>query len=138
MVNKLLLLAYPAKDEVLTSFRWAPSYGPPDVYTGDATLTQVSSAINETHYSVIFRCEGCLQWTEGDVTGGAKTSTGQAIIAWAHAEGSPEDGECADTAAVALHETQGILPATFGEGIASEEYEAWAELATSVVPGTCA
>ena len=56
MVNNLLLIAYPQKSQVLTSFRWATEYGPPVLYTGNAKLTQVSSVVNSTHYSVIFRC----------------------------------------------------------------------------------
>lgn len=138
MVNNLLLLAYPNEGEVLTSFRWATTYGPPDVYSGDAELTQVSSSINATHYSVIFRCENCLQWTEGENSGGAYTSTGGMMLGWAHAESSPTDGACADTAGVGKHETQGLLRAAFNEQAAAAEYETWAALATSKVPGSCA
>lgn len=138
MVNNLLLLAYPSEGEVLTSFRWAPTYGPPEVYTGDAELTQVSSSINATHYSVIYRCANCLQWTQGETSGGASTSSGYTMLGWAHTESSPTDGACADTAGVAQHETQGLFRAGFNDQAAAADYEAWAALATSVVPGACA
>lgn len=54
MTNSLLLMAYPYQDQVLTSFRYATGYDNPEVYTGDAKLTQISSMVNSTHYSVIF------------------------------------------------------------------------------------
>ena len=138
MTNNLLLMAYPNEGEVLTSFRWAAEYGPPEVYTGDAVLTQVSSAINETHYSVIFRCENCLQWTQGETNGGASTISGAVMLGWAHAQSSPTDGACADSAGVAQHTTQGLFRATFNEQAAAADYETWAALATSTVPGSCA
>lgn len=138
MVNNLLLMAYPNEGEVLTSFRWATTYGPPEVYTGDAELTQVSSAINSTHYSVIFRCQNCLQWAQGEIEGGSDTSAGFTMLGWAHAEASPTEAGCADTAGVAQHDTQGLLRAQFNEQAAAADYEAWAALATSAVPGSCA
>ncbi|SPO02592.1 uncharacterized protein DNG_05265 [Cephalotrichum gorgonifer] len=138
MVNNLLLLAYPSEGEVLTSLRWAPEYGPPELYTGDAELTQVSSAVNATNYSVIFRCVNCLQWTQGETTGGAATSSGAVMLGWAHAGSSPTNGACADEGVVARHETQGMFRGTLNDQAASADYEAWAALATSPVPGTCA
>ncbi|SPN99068.1 uncharacterized protein DNG_02107 [Cephalotrichum gorgonifer] len=138
MPNNLLLMVYPNENEVLTSFRWATKYSPPELYTGDAELTQVSSAINETHYSVIFRCQNCLQWNQGETSGGASTSTGGAMLGWAHAATSPTEGACPDDAVLERHENNGLIDAKFNEQVASSNYESWAALANSTVPGTCA
>jgi len=137
MVNNLLLLAYPHNDQVLTSFRWANEYGPPELYTGEATLTQISSTINDTAFSLIFRCEGCLQWKQGDIEGSAATTSGLAVTGWAHAKANVRNPDCADTAGVGRHDTQGILPARFDAEAASSDYEEWVELATETVSGTC-
>lgn len=71
MTSNLLLMAWPYEGEILTSFRFSSGYAMPDVYAGNATLTQISSAVNATHYTLLFRCQGCLAWNHngGDGVG---------------------------------------------------------------------
>ncbi|PKS12504.1 hypothetical protein jhhlp_000711 [Lomentospora prolificans] len=137
MVNNLLLLAYPHNDQVLTSFRWADGYSPPGPYTGEAHLTQISSVVNDTSFSVIYRCQGCLQWKQGETEGAVSTSAGLAVTGWAHATANVRDPDCADSAGTAQHTTQGIMGAQLSNEAASRSYEQWAQLATDVVRGTC-
>lgn len=137
MVNNLLLVAYPQQGQVLTSFRWATEYGPPALYTGDAKLTQISSIVNTTHYSVIFRCQNCLKWRQGGEEGAAPTSAGFLVLGWCHATTNPTNGACANNAAVRRHTTEGIFGAVFNSAAANPSYSAWAAKATSTVSGNC-
>lgn len=137
MVSSLLLLAYPSGNQVLTSFRWATDYAPPALYTGNAKLTQVSSTVNSTHYSVIFRCRDCLAWDQDGEKGSAPTSVGFMVLGWAHSTTAPTNAGCADTAGVRIHSSQGMFGAVYGEDIASPSYSAWAAKATNTVSGSC-
>ncbi|KAK0644235.1 hypothetical protein B0T16DRAFT_460312 [Cercophora newfieldiana] len=138
MVGSLLLLAYPSNGKVLTSFRWATDYAPPGVYTGAAKLTQVSSVVNSTHYSVIFRCRDCLAWDQDGEAGSAPTSVGFMVLGWAHSANAPSNAGCADTAGVRIHSSQGLFGAVYGDDIASPLYSSWAAKATNTVTGSCA
>jgi len=137
MTNNLLLMAWPNQDQVLTSFRWASDYVAPSLYAGDATLTQVSSKINSTHYSVIFRCKNCLEWSQNGTAGAAKTSEGYLVIGWCLASSSPSSPTCPSAAKVGRHDTQGIFGATFADSVAAPAYSSWAAKATAVVAGSC-
>jgi len=130
MTSSLLLLAYPSGNKVLTSFRWATDYAPPAVYTGDAKLTQVSSTVNSTHYSVLFRCQNCLSWSQGGETGAAPTSVGFLVLGWAHSNTAPSNGACADTARVGIHSSQGMFGAEVTEDMEKPLYSEWAAKAT--------
>lgn len=137
MNGNLLLLAYPQDDKVLTSFRFSSGYALPEVYAGEATLTQISSTVADDSFSVLFRCEGCLAWDHEGVTGNATTSSGRLIMGWAQGQESPTDGACPDDLSVVQHEAQGIWGAALDENAASSEYETWAALATEEVTGDC-
>ncbi|BCS19750.1 cellobiose dehydrogenase [Aspergillus puulaauensis] len=137
MNSNLLLLAYPQDDQVLTSFRFSSGYAMPEVYAGEATLTQISSSVEADSFSVLFRCEGCLAWDHEGVTGNATTSNGRLILGWAQGQDSPTDAACPDDLSVVQHEGQGIWVGTLDENAASSEYETWAELATEEVTGDC-
>ena len=131
-------MAYPYNDEVLTSFRFATGYDLPDVYSGDATLTQISSSINETHYSVIFRCQGCLSWDHDGATGSVSTSAGTLVLGWCNALPAPENPECADTVDIVQHDNgQSIFGAVLDSNAANPSYTEWAALATNTVTGSC-
>jgi len=137
MVNNLLLIAYPQQSQVLTSFRWATEYGPPVLYTGNAKLTQVSSVVNSTHYSVIFRCQNCLKWNQGGEEGAAPTSAGFLVLGWCHATASPTNGACENNAAVRRHATEGIFGAVLNSAAANPSYSTWVNKATKSVSGNC-
>ncbi|SPO04774.1 probable cellobiose dehydrogenase [Cephalotrichum gorgonifer] len=137
MTNKLLLMAWPSEGEVLTQLMWASGYDLPVAYTGDAKITQISSHINDTHYELIYRCEGCLQWDQGGATGGLSSSSGFALLGWAHANDSPGSPECAAKVVPQQHDAQSLFPATPDEAIANPSYTDWAALATKTVTGNC-
>ncbi|KAI0971401.1 fungal cellulose binding domain-containing protein [Xylaria arbuscula] len=138
MTNSLLIMAYPYQDEVLTSFKYATGYDTPDVYTGDAQLTQISSTINSTHYSVIFRCQDCLTWDQGGATGSASTSAGFLVLGWCNAFPAPGNPSCPDDVSIVQHDNgQSIFGAVLDSNVANPSYTDWAAKATATVTGSC-
>lgn len=137
MPSKLLLMAWPSGDEVLTRFMWASGYDTPGSYTGNAKLTQIASSVNATNYSVIFRCENCLSWDQDGETGGISTSSGFMLLGWAQAYKSPTNPSCPSKIGIEQHDTQNIFPAIPDSAIANPSYSAWAALATKTVTGDC-
>ncbi|KAK0736384.1 hypothetical protein B0T21DRAFT_288729, partial [Apiosordaria backusii] len=150
MVSNLLVLAYPSPsnpEKILTSLRWASDYGPPiEPFNGDAKLTQISSAVNATHYQVLFRCEKCLgEWRHGEeqVGGSFPSSGGFLLFGWCHASSAPfGKAECADKAEVSQHDSQGLFGAevtSFTLAASAEVYALWAGKASGGAgDGECA
>lgn len=137
MTNSLLLMMYPFEDEILTSFRFSPGYDMPDVYSGDAELTQISATINATHYTLIYRCQNCLQWAHGAVTGAASTSAGYMVLGWSQNLVAPGNPSCPSAVTLDQHDNgQGIFGAQL-ENAPNPSYTDWVELATATVTGTC-
>jgi cellobiose dehydrogenase (acceptor) len=138
MTNALLLTAWPHEDQILTSFRFATGYVFPDVYTGDAVLTQISTNINATHFTLIFRCQNCFSWDHEGATGSVSTSAGALVFGWCSAFPSPENPECPDEIVVQQHTNgEGIFRAVLDENAANPSYTSWANLATVTPTGTC-
>lgn len=138
MTSSLLLTMWPIDGEILTSFRFATGYVMPDVYTGNATLTQISSTINTTHYTLIFRCQGCLSWDQDGVSGSVSTSSKFWLIGWAQANPSPGNATCPDEIALVQHDNgQSLFPATLDDSAANTSYASWAALATKTVTTDC-
>ncbi|KAH9908303.1 fungal cellulose binding domain-containing protein [Xylariomycetidae sp. FL2044] len=138
MTNSLLLMAWPYEDQILTSFRFATGYVLPEVYSGDATLTQISSTVNETHYTLIFRCQNCFSWNHDGATGSASTSGGVLVLGWANAFPSPENPSCPNEIGMQQHDNgQSIWGAALDENAVNPSYTEWAALATATVTGDC-
>ncbi|KAI2628345.1 fungal cellulose binding domain-containing protein [Xylaria nigripes] len=138
MTNSLLLLAYPHEDQVLTSFRYATGYVTPSLYTGDAELTQISSMVNSTHYSVIFRCQNCFSWDQGGATGSASTSAGFLTLGWCNSFQPPGNPSCPNDIAIIQHDNgQSIFGAQLDDNAANPSYSEWAASATATVTGSC-
>ncbi|KAL4807494.1 hypothetical protein BDV18DRAFT_135433 [Aspergillus unguis] len=137
MNSNLLLVSYAQDDQVLTSFRFSSGYAMPTLYTGNATLTQISSTVTAEKFEVLFRCQNCFAWDQDGVTGSATTSAGQLILAWAQGQESPTDASCPDDLSLVQHEAQGIWVGKLNAKAASSKYESWAELATDDVTGSC-
>ncbi len=138
MTNSLLLTAWPYEDEILTSFLFATGYVAPALYTGDAKLTQISSKVSEAQYSVIFRCQNCLSWSQGVASGSASTSSGLLVLGWANAFPAPSDPECASKATFLQHDNgEGIFGASLDTNAVNPSYSKWADLATATVTGAC-
>ncbi|KAF9892638.1 hypothetical protein FE257_001040 [Aspergillus nanangensis] len=137
MTNKLLFMAYPYEDTVLTSFRFGSGYVMPDLYTGNATVTQISSTVSDTSFTLLFRCQDCLLWDQDGQTGSATTSAGRLVLGWAQAAESPTSPSCPDDLSLVQHDGFGIWVATLGADAASASYEDWTALANQTVPGDC-
>lgn len=138
MTNSLLLVSYPHESEILTSFRFSTGYVMPDVYSGNATLTQISSTINSTHYTLIFRCQNCLSWDQDGATGSVSTSSQFWLIGWAQANPAPGNADCPDEIELVEHDNgQSLFPATLDDSAANPSYSSWAALATKTISGSC-
>lgn len=137
MTNSLLLMAWPYKSDILTSFRYATGYDMPDVYTGNATVTQISSSVTASTYTLIFRCQNCLSWSQGGQAGAASTSAGYMVLGWAQAVAAPGNPSCPAQITLAQHETQSIFGAQLDSNAVNPSYSAWAAKATKTVTGTC-
>ncbi|KAK4249648.1 carbohydrate-binding module family 1 protein [Corynascus novoguineensis] len=138
MTNTLLITAWPNEDTVYTSLRFATGYAMPEVYKGDAEITQVSSSVNSTHFNVIFRCQNCLQWSHGGASGGASTSGGALVLGWVQAFADPGNPTCPDEITLEQHDNgMGIWGAQLNSDAANPSYTEWAAQATKTVTGDC-
>ena len=138
MTQSLLLIAWPYNGQVLTSFRWATGYQMPSVYTGDASLTQISSKVNATGFEVVYLCKNCLKWDHDGEFGHVSTTKGNLVLGRAQAKNGPTGAGCPDTIKFGYHD------AGFGQwgadltGVPNANYAKWAGLATKRVTGACA
>lgn len=137
MTQSLLIVAWPYEDQVLTSFRYADGYTMPVEYTGNATLTQIRSAVDDTGYEVLYRCQGCFSWDQDGVPGSVSTSKGSLVAGRAQGSIVPENPQCPSEITYEFHDdgfAQTGLPL---DDAPNEAYEEWAALATNDVPGSC-
>ncbi|KAK4155189.1 cellobiose dehydrogenase [Chaetomidium leptoderma] len=138
MTNSLLIAAWPHAEDVYTSLRFVPGYDMPAVYTGDAKITQVSSTINSTHFTLIFRCQNCLKWNQAGSSGGASTKSGALVLGWVQASPSPGNPTCPDEITLEQHDNgMGIWGAVLDSKAANPSYSAWAATATKTVKPVC-
>ncbi|KAK3679705.1 hypothetical protein LTR78_000081 [Recurvomyces mirabilis] len=137
MTNSLLLVTWTNNDDIITSFRYASGYVAPDVYTGNATLTPISTNVNDTHYELTYRCENCWSWNQDGAAGSQvpTTASGAAqLIGWAQATNPPTNPGEVDSG-LQQHASDGI----FGALVASARntaYTSWAALATPTAAAT--
>lgn len=138
MTDSLLLVAYPYKGKVETSFRYTTAHEMPALYTGGkASLTQIASSVNATSFEVIYRCEGCFAWHEGNVTASAGTATGTLLLGHAQAKAGPSDAECPTNITFGFHDNGfGTWNASL-QGVESPFYYEWTRLATKRTEGHC-
>lgn len=138
MTNSLLLMAWPYEGQILTSFRFASGYTSPDVYTGDAKLTQISSTVDASHFTLIFRCQNCLAWDQDGASGSASTSAGSLVLGWASALRALSNPSCPTEVSIGFHSNgQSIWGATLDQNAANPSYSEWAAQATATVTGSC-
>ncbi|KAK5711780.1 hypothetical protein LTR17_018223 [Elasticomyces elasticus] len=137
MTSSLILVTWIDGENVKTSFRYASGYVAPDIYTGNATLSQISHSINDTHYELTYRCQDCWSWDQDGATGSqvpATTSAAVQLIGWAHATNAPTNPSEADSG-IQQHANDGI----FGALVASARntaYTSWAAMATAAPTST--
>ncbi|KAK5107138.1 hypothetical protein LTR62_001696 [Meristemomyces frigidus] len=128
MTDSLLLVTWVNNGDILTSFRYASGYVAPDIYSGNATLTPISSNVNNTHYELTYRCENCWSWDQDGAAGSQvpATTTGAAqLIGWAQATNAPTNPGEADSG-LQQHDNDGI----FGALVASARNSAYTDWVT--------
>lgn len=132
MTSNLILIAWNDGEEVKTSFRYATGYTAPAIYSGNATLTPISSNVNDTFFELTYRCQNCWEWEHEGVAGEnipATTSAAAQIVGWAQATAAPSDPSDEDSA-ISQHAKAGV----FGAVVASARnpsYTQWTSLATA-------
>jgi len=82
MLNRLLLVAWPSGDKVVTSFRYAGGYTRPAFYNGTAQLKEISHKVNGQDWSITYRCTGCLSWSFAGQAGKVDLSQPSIRIGW--------------------------------------------------------
>lgn len=128
MVGPLLLVTWPNEGEALYSFRQATEYANPPVYAGDVAVSLVTipdgTFVNDTHISLTFLCEGCV---DADLSFAPDTAS--SVAGFAVSDSPPEDP--ADEATALVFHSYGY--GQFGVILAnatSAEYDTWAAMAT--------
>ncbi|KAI0130528.1 hypothetical protein BJ170DRAFT_620401 [Xylariales sp. AK1849] len=135
MANKLLVVAWPNGDEVMTSSRIATSYTTPSLYTGDVDLYPIPDGtyVNDTHYSATLLCVGCIT---GDADTFLATDT-TGTFAWAYSSTTVTDPT--DPSTALNYHSAGF--GGFGMSLSSAmsaSYDTWAAMAntTTTTPPT--
>jgi len=138
MTNSLLLIAWPEGDQVHTSLRSVTAWMLPPVYTGNATVTQIWSSVNETQYEVIFRCQNCFTWQGGEeVETKVSTKAGQIVLGRAQGVDAPQAPKCPSKLLFGFHDHgYGQYGANL-ENATHTSYSAWAARATQSPTTDC-
>jgi cellobiose dehydrogenase (acceptor) len=96
------------------------------LYTGNATIKEISSSVNSTSFTFLFDCIGCYFWDQGGVTGNADTTIGTILQSWSQAWSSTSalvDPSNPNTSE-GQHDTQGNLGIPVSAAVNSQ-YSAW-------------
>ncbi|KAH8887786.1 hypothetical protein GQ53DRAFT_872520 [Thozetella sp. PMI_491] len=137
MTSSLLLMAWPYNGEVYTSFRYTPGYQTPPVYTGNATLTQISSFVNATMWELVYRCQNCFSWNQNGATGKVSTSSKFFLMGRAAAKRGPYNAQCPDKMTFGFHDHGYGQYGAQLDNATHTSYSAWAALATKTVATDC-
>lgn len=70
-------------DNPLPILTVASGYSPPEDYSGDATLTQLSHTISDTHFEIVYRCQKCWVWNHKGAEGSQLPTQEVQVIGWA-------------------------------------------------------
>ncbi|EMR89102.1 putative cellobiose dehydrogenase protein [Botrytis cinerea BcDW1] len=91
MPGHLLLIAWPYNGQIITSFRYG-SYATPVLYGGSASVTQLYSSINSTHWVLVYKCTNCFKFDDPTQTAyNVSTSAGGFEYGWAQNIGAPDN-----------------------------------------------
>ncbi len=126
MTQALLLMAWPFNGTVYTSFRYATGYNMPEVYTGNATLTQISTTFKAGQFELIYRCQGCFSWNQGGSVGSVSTSKGNLVLGRAGSKTGLRNPSCPDKAFFGFHDNGYGQWGAALEGAAQADYAKWA------------
>ncbi|KAK3375743.1 hypothetical protein B0T24DRAFT_206703 [Lasiosphaeria ovina] len=137
MTQALLLMAWQHSGKIYTSFRFTSGYSIPGVYSGNATLTQISSTITPNEFELIYRCQGCFSWQQGSTKGSVSTTDGNLILGRAAAKSGLHNPTCPDKAFFGFHNNgYGQWGASL-ENTTNAAYSTWAALATATPTTDC-
>ncbi|KAL7622427.1 hypothetical protein AAE478_007932 [Parahypoxylon ruwenzoriense] len=135
MENNFFLATWPdGNGGVMASFRQGTNEDDPPEVKGNFAVRTISdgTSVNSSFLTHTFLCEGCLEAALGL---GAEATSANAIMGWAlsaKAVGNPESAG----GRLGFHE-QGFGPFTMRLGQAKfAEFETWAALANSSIPGS--
>lgn len=132
MTNSLLLMIWPTQNGIYHSFRFATGYDLPPVYTGNATLTTISSNITDTDYTLIFRCQDCLK------TDSANSAGALFVLGWAQAYAQPGNPTCPNSITFVQHDNgMNIFGAELDSRSNNPSYASAAALATTKLAPVC-
>jgi cellobiose dehydrogenase (acceptor) len=134
MTGNLILMAWPSGEDVVTDFRYATGYTSPARYSGNATLSQISSSVNETHFEIAYRCQDCWAWDHEGADGNqipGTTETSRQIMGWAQGATAPTDPEDAGSAI-----TQHASANMFYVVASSARNDAYTDYAAMATPGS--
>ncbi|KAJ2898357.1 carbohydrate-binding module family 1 protein [Zalerion maritima] len=136
MTSSLLLMAWPYGDEVLTNFLFASGYDNPEIYEGNAALSQIKSTIDDDGFELLFRCENCFA---ADDVSTVSTSGGILVLGWAQSTTWPTNPECpADVSVAEQHDNgEGIFGGSISDDAIQASYSDWIALATGTPTGEC-
>ncbi|KAG7124919.1 Cellobiose dehydrogenase like protein [Verticillium longisporum] len=137
MTNSLLFMAHPYEGEVLTSFHFATSRESVENYKGQATITQITSRVTATGFSLEYRCQNCFNWEQDGFVGGHATTQGFIVTSWALSNKAPGNAVCPSALVIEQHASQGINGGSITPGFTNANYATWAQLANKVVTGNC-
>lgn len=137
MTGSPLFLAYHDKKSVKSSLRFTNHYSLPGVYTGNATVRHIASAVNSTAFSLVFHCQDCLHWSQNGTTGSASTSGTLMDFGYAQSINPPINRSCPDKAIVREHDSHGTWSALLDDSIASSSYHAWRAMGNHTIPRHC-
>lgn len=125
MPGSLLLMVWPYGNNVYGSFRYSDAYVAPDLYTGNATFSTISTTVNATHYTITYLCKNCLVWDQDGEVGSQSTADGVLILGWCQASVSPPNPSDPNGPIVIEHDLgQGIFGAPV-QPMLQSSYSLW-------------
>jgi cellobiose dehydrogenase (acceptor) len=104
MTQALLLMAWPFNGTVYTSFRYTTGYNMPLPYTGNATLTPISTTFKAGSFELIYRCQNCFSWNQGGSVSSVSTKSGNLVLGYAAAKTGLRNAACPDKAFFGFHD----------------------------------
>ncbi|KAF2025876.1 CBD9-like protein [Setomelanomma holmii] len=126
MLSKLLLLAWPDQQAVVSSFRKTANYGSPAIATGTFTQIPITNGtyVNSTHWTYTFLCSKCIQ-SDGTTFENSDTAPS---IGWAlNANGPAQKANPA--ASVSKHTSEGQVVFDLSKAKSSrfDTWKSWAK-----------
>ncbi|KAH7926555.1 cytochrome domain of cellobiose dehydrogenase Hp3 Ph 7.5 [Leucogyrophana mollusca] len=79
MLGDLLVVGWPNGNDIVSTTRFASTYGSPSPYAGPTVTNLASTTVNDTHWKWVFRCQNCTTWTNGSIP-----VSSEATLAWAY------------------------------------------------------